>query len=416
MRRFHCRSESKSTATTGLAVCINLNGALGITEGNEGNEVRRRCGVSPPFRRVTARVSGSGRSQAMKALLPSLPSLSSVKTTVGFRINRRILALLCGLGMAMTMPVFSADSLQGAAAILKSLRDAPAARDAAKPLSDAEQFRADLTNFVSRSRSQAPEVAAREWLALVDRLEKMSGGAAFQPGRMDQPPPQFMEVLNVLPPPAAWEALGRAIAARPAPAALKDAREFGLRLLGHALNGDREALTKLSSEFEALLLKASKEESMGMLHWYRAFDTALLSWSDDPQAILAGVERELKAVERGRDYGYSSIRLPDLVNIIGEKEATPYLRRALVSKAQNLQIDGKATEQLARTIALEVVNDLKVPRWGLLDSLDAMELYEAMEKKFAAPATPKPTNAADALADMESQGFGNDYEKQRARQ
>lgn len=331
------------------------------------------------------------------------------------RFNRPFLALLCGVGMAMATPAFSADTLQGAAAVLKSLSDAPAAKDATKPLSGAEQFRADLTNFVSRSKSLAPDVAAREWLAFVDRLEKLSGGASFRPDRMDQPPPQFPDVLNVLPSPASWDALGKAIASRPAPSALKDAREFGLRLLGHALNGDREALTKLSSEFEALLLKASKEESMMMLHLYRSLDTALLSWSDDPKAILAGVERELKAAERGRDYGYSSIHLPDLVNIIGEKEATPYLRRALVSKAQNLQIDGKATEQLARKIALEVVNDLKVPRWSLLDSLDALELYEAMDKKFATSAAPKPTNAADALADMESQGFGNDYERQRAK-
>ena len=337
---------------------------------------------------------------------------AAARLSVSF--SRPLLALLCGVGMAMTSPAFSADTLQGAAAVLKSL-DAPDAKDATKSLSSAEQFRVDLTNFVSRSKSLAPDVAAREWLAFVDRLEKLSGGASFRPDRMDQPPPQFMEVLNVLPPPASWDALGKAIASRPAPSALKDAREFGLRLLGHALNGDREALAKLSSEFEALLLKASKEESMQMLHLYRSLDTALLAWSDDPKAILAGVERELKAAERGRDYGYSSIRLPDLVNIIGEKEAIQYLRRALVSKAQNLQIDGKATEQLARKIALEVVNDLKVPRWGLLDSLDALELYEAMDKKFATPAAPKPTNAADALADMESQGFGNDYEKQRAK-
>src|SRR5207302_94485 len=81
----------------------------------------------------------------------------------------------------------------------------------------------------------------------------------------------------------------------------------------------------------------------------------------------------------------------------------------------NLSIEGKATQALARQLALAVVNEMKVPRWGLAESLDALELYEALEKKFAQTKPAKSANAADALADLENSRFGDGYEKQLAK-
>ncbi len=218
-----------------------------------------------------------------------------------------------------------------------------------------------------------------------------------------------------LPSPEAWDELAKAIFARPVPSTLKDRREFGLRMLGQALSGDAASLAKQASAFETLLLKAKRDEAMQLVHVFRAIDDALLALSDDPKAILAGVERQLAAVERDGDFGYGVVHLPDLVGIIGQDRATPYVRRALLSKANSLSIDGKATRVLARQLALASVGEMKVPRWTLVDSLDALELYEALEKKFAASVRGKPTNAVDALADLENSRFGSNYEKQGAR-
>lgn len=239
--------------------------------------------------------------------------------------------------------------------------------------------------------------------------------ARFGAGRGEEPPPQVQDLLQALPPPAAWDELAKAIAARPAPGSLEDTREFGLRMLGPALTGDRTTLSRQASAFEALLIKAKRDEAMQLVHVFRGLDDALRALSDDPKAILASVERQISAAERGRDFGYSSISLPDLVGIVGQEEATPYVRRALLSNASNLSVDGKATQALARQVALTVVNEMKVPRWGLVESLDALELYEAFEKKFAQTKPGKSANAADALADLENGRFGDNYQKQRAK-
>ena len=308
----------------------------------------------------------------------------------------------------------AAEALRGAGAILDAVAAQAHQPEVAKPMSEAAKLRLELTNFTARASSLAPALAAQEWLALVDRLLASPVLGRLSSDEENSMPLQVEELFSALPPPAAWPELSRAIAARPGPASLKEAREFGLHLLGQALAGDLGALTRTSAEFEALLLKASREESMQLLRVYRDLDTALLGMSDDPKAILAGVERELLAAERGREYGYSSIRLPDLVELIGEEQAAPLVRRAVVSKAQNLSIEGKGTTELARRIALAAVAELKAPRWSLCDSLDCIELYEAMEKRFSVTKAAQPANAADALADLESRSDGNAYEKQGA--
>jgi tetratricopeptide (TPR) repeat protein len=41
------------------------------------------------------------------------------------------------------------------------------------------------------------------------------------------------------------------------------------------------------------------------------------------------------------------------------------------------------TSRLAQKLALELMDQLKTPQWGLVNSLDAVDLYEAMDKHFA---------------------------------
>lgn len=309
----------------------------------------------------------------------------------------------------------AAEPLQGATAVLGSLKDRLGKTDAgSEPVSDSDKVRADLTNFTAQAAGLAPAAAAQGWLALADRV------AALPEQTGDQmpfgvPSPLVQDLIAALPPPEAWDDLAKIIAARPAPGTLKETREFGLRMLALALVGDRPGLVALSSTYEGLLVKAKREDAMQLIHGFRQLDDALLASSEDPKAILAGVERQLSAADGGRDYGYESIRLPDLVATIGETNATPYLRRALLSKARSLSVKGNATEALARKIALAEINDLKVPRWELVNSLDALDLYEAMAKKFAQPSPPKSTNPGDALDRLERQGAFDDFEKLRAK-
>ncbi len=306
------------------------------------------------------------------------------------------------------------EALRGAAAVLKSVAEESKAPEVPKLLSESAKLRAELTNFTARAVSLAPAEAAKEWLALFDRVAETGGPQQFNPGQSRDLPLLPNDALAALPPPAAWDELVKAISARPDPKTLKDTREFGLRMLGEALIGNHAALAKRSGEFEAVLLKANREESMQLLQMYRMLDSALRALSDDPKTILAGFERSLTDVEKGRDFGYGRIEIPDLAGIVGEKDATPYIRRALISKARDISIEGKATKILARKIALTVANDLQVPRWSLVDSLDATALYEAMAKKFDESKEEKPATVADRIADMEGRGM-DDYERQTAK-
>ncbi len=307
-------------------------------------------------------------------------------------------ALLCVCGL----PLHAADSLRGAQAVLNDVATqtgAPA--QAAKPLSESARLRTDLTNFTARAAALAPAAAARDWLALADRFFKLPPPHQVARTGAAETPLQPRDLLTALPPPAAWDELAKAIAARPAPTGLKDAREFALRMLAQTLRGDRTAVAAELAKFEASLLAAKRQEAQMFLHAARSVDEALLALSDDPKAIVAGVERQLNALERERDTRYSSIQLPDLVGVLGEAEATPLVRRALVSKARSLRIEGKATKALARKLALVQVGNLQVARWELVDSLDAVELYEALDKKFTKAKPAAPAGKAVKLEDLE---------------
>jgi len=315
----------------------------------------------------------------------------------------RAASLICCLTACLTFLASAADSLRGAAAVLDQVsQGGDQAKLPTKPPSETVKLRTDLSNFTAHASTLTPAAAASEWLALADRLAKMPARMRFSAGMDQVPPPQFRELIAALPSPAAWDELARAIAARPAPTTLKDAREVSLRMLGLALTGDRAALAAQSAAFDEMLLKARREEALSLIHVSRSINDALLAVSDDPKAILAGVERQLSDSERGRDHGFNSIALPDLVNIVGEAAATPIIERALKSKVRDVTFQGKATEALARRLALQSIGDLPVPRWGLVNSLDAVELYEAFDTRFTRTNAPVAANASDALADLEN--------------
>lgn len=346
----------------------------------------------------------------------NLPKPSSRPSRIldGMRLR---LTLLIAFGLfsgSTALMAAEVTALQGAEAVLKSLAENAKETEVKKPMSASTQLRVELTNFSARVASLPAATAAQEWLAFYDRLKK-SGSESLNPPSPDRERAvKLREILLVIPPPSSWSELSKAILSRPINLDLDNVNEHGLRMLAHALNGDRAALTQASADFEALLLKASQTDASPWLSAYRELDRALLGLSDDPKAILSGVERALASVERGRDYGYGSISIPDLVGLLGEEQATPYLRRALISKARYVTFEGDATRSLAGKIALSVIEEMTMPRWSLVYTLDSGDLYEAMDKKFSPAKKQKPTNAGDALADLENGESGGDYERQSA--
>lgn len=83
-----------------------------------------------------------------------------------------------------------------------------------------------------------------------------------------------------------------------------------------------------------------------------------------------------------QDMYLPSIEVPDLITLTDEAQATELLLQALQSKVE-LSIDNAdATLRLAQKLALENIETLAAPQWGLAQSIDQVALYEAMNNKF----------------------------------
>jgi tetratricopeptide (TPR) repeat protein len=132
--------------------------------------------------------------------------------------------------------------------------------------------------------------------------------------------------------------------------------------------------------------------------------------------VLQILDQKL-AARQSQESFQSTFQIPDLVVLVGTEKAEMFLRRALVKLKSQLEIDsGTATDKLAQKLALELISDLKAPQWSLVNSLESVDLYEAMEKRFAKTET---NEAPIAVPGMPSLPFPaeppDDYQKQNAR-
>ena len=270
---------------------------------------------------------------------------------------------------------------QGAGFVLRKIEEQSAKKPAAETTNETSQLQKALADF-SKTVALLPAAgAAKGWLELVDRYSRISQ----HPGRNPDPFAMQLtstELMAALPPPAAWSELSKAIAARPAVKGNAEIREIGLKLLAATLTGDGAARTR---DIGILQEKAGNGNPQSV-YFYRSvleqISEAMLATLDDPDAVLKSLERRLTPAN---NRGMQQLRIPNLVSLVGTQKAEVFLRRAL---QQDLVIDIEGeneTSRLAQKLALELIDGLKKPQWSLVSSLDAIELYEAMDKRFGQP-------------------------------
>jgi tetratricopeptide (TPR) repeat protein len=269
----------------------------------------------------------------------------------------------------------------GASAVLRQAEERNAKPAEKQEKDEAAILRDDLKTFSLSETNLAPADAARHWLELVDRAIKIQRHRPQDYNRTSVPI-QAADLLAVLPPPAVWNELSKAIAARPPARNADEVPKAGLRLLAAALTGDAAARNR---EFAALQVKA-KAADLQSAYMYRSvlmeLGQATLRASDDPDALLKSLGYQL-AYSNGE--GVGPLEMPNLVSLIGPAKTEAFLRRALVTPDVSLQFQApNETSRLAQKLALELVDQLKTPQWSLVNSLDAVDLYEAMDKRFGA--------------------------------
>ena len=337
------------------------------------------------------------------------------------RVGASIALCLTGLWAGTTTAEATpATNYQGADAILRQAAESsnqPKSKE--EKSSPAAQLRADLKAFKQQSGSLAPAEAAKQWLALTDRLLQLNETPANygqQGGMAKSLQPE--ELVEALPPPASWAELAKAIEARPAGEGAQVLQGIGLRLLAHTLLGDTTKRREDIAALEALAAKAKTRQAYFYNSLFEELSSSLMATMDNPDAVLQALGRKLAAQQSEDSFRYqSSLQVPDLVPLVGPEKAEAFLRRALVKSTAQLNIDaGTATDKLAQKLALELISELKTPQWSLVNSLESVDLYEAIEKRFAKPETNEPPAAVSDMpsVSLPTDSFG-DYEKKSAR-
>lgn len=290
------------------------------------------------------------------------------------------LVVLLALNAGSPGPARAQDYL-GASNVLAQL-DKRNAKPAEKRPKDAiAQWRDDLKSFPESVTNLSPPDAARRWLELADQGVKLQRQQMqnYNPAAM---PIQADDLLGALPPPSDWNALAAAIAARPSAKAGNEIQEAGLGLLAAALTGD---VTKRNQEISIIQTKANAAQSPDSYSYsstLQELGQATLAMSDDPDDILKSLGYQLAY---GNGQGLQPLQVPNLVSLIGQEKTEAFLRKALVTPNVALQFEApNATSRLAQKLALELIDQLKIPQWGLVNSLDAVGLYEALDKRFGA--------------------------------
>jgi tetratricopeptide (TPR) repeat protein len=323
------------------------------------------------------------------------------------------ICLVAGMAIGSSPAARAADELLGAETLLKQLAATTDNPDAKQTNTTPHtQLRADLAAFATNSAALPPTTAAQNWLALADRVfeldSKLNTSAM---GRRSEA--LAFQLLAALPNPAAWSALRQNVENRPVGKGSRAAFELGLRVLVHTLDNDAAARKTDLTALEELSKNSPRDAAWTFRSIFEQLNEALLATSDDPELVLKSLERQLTAgdEDRWRD----SIEVPNLVALVGAAKAEEFLRKALVHPKLKLEISaGTATHKLAQELALEMVDQLKVPQWGLVNSLGVIKLYEAFDQKFAAK-----TNAPAVDLDVPTLGlpeaYHEDYQRQYAR-
>jgi tetratricopeptide (TPR) repeat protein len=301
------------------------------------------------------------------------------KTTVRNSITYIIGLTLAGL-LAGGVCARAADFI-GAAGVLRQVDDRKAKPDdQAKTTNEVTRLKADLQAFSAAAAGLPAAEAAQRWLALADRAAKVQGHAR-RGG--DSESLRREDLLAALPPPEAWGELARAVQTRPPAKGNADTRNIGLQLLAAVLTGDtngqNQAVARLSAK-----AKGADEQTADAYHNYlEELGQAMVAGTDNPDVFLQFLSQQLESPDNWR--GMGRIEIPNLVAKVGTEKAGAYLRRALAKPNLNLQFDEAGdTVRLAQTLALELMDQLKTPQWGLINSYDCVELYETIDKHFGA--------------------------------
>ena len=317
-------------------------------------------------------------------------------------MNKAPLVYALAILIASPLPAFAEDYV-GADLLLK--KAATLAAEAKTPSKNTnadspKKLVGDLKAFREDSATLAPEEAATRWFSFAERLSKFSPEELNEArGEENERNLSFLTLIESLPSPAAWAALAKVAEFRPEGKEAEGIRTNVLRLCIHWITQNTAAQDKDMAAFKAQFDQLKEPNRSYVQQTLDECQSQLLEYSDNGEAILANLNRQL--TRKTEDpFQRRQINVPDLVTLVGEKNATDFFKKALKTKNVELNIQhGEETKSLARKLALQSVKEMQQPQWKLAESIDGVALYEAMAKKFPKTGTgEREYNRRDAQA------------------
>ncbi|NQT94244.1 MAG: tetratricopeptide repeat protein [Lentisphaerae bacterium] len=320
--------------------------------------------------------------------------------------------------------VGSADRLQGARAVILAATSG-ATQEEEKASPEEAQRRGlyrELKNFTTNGVALPPREAAARWLDLLDRVLSLPGRQGYYSGHdgdpflapeddVNTPSVTPQTALAALPSPKAWESLAALIKESPTSNPLQRRRAIVLRLLAKLLNGDTD---ELQSDFDALEETVSDSQPYQVESFRNKIGSLRVAFQktagfERPEDLVRDYRTTIETADVPEDQR-RSIRVPDLVRLVGEKEAATLLRKTVLVPGLNPDVpSGGDTLALLKKVTLEQVPNLSRPRWRLVNSVEDVELFEAMDRKF--PVKKKKTGAPKGSGLFLRQNRGSMYDR-----
>jgi tetratricopeptide (TPR) repeat protein len=306
----------------------------------------------------------------------------------------RIALVLVAAALAQT----SQAALLGADDILRRIEaHQPDSGQAA--LSAAGQLLADIKRYRQQSAALDARQSADAWFSLFERADKL-GRLAWQGDYREfdvetNAVVGLQSVLASVPPPQAWPALRDGARTR-SRSRKDDVRALSMQLLAELLVAERKSAGQTLKAIEAIVARQApreREATQARIAHVRAEIARLYGTPTEvTAAFLASLEAQAKRA-------YGEVTVPDLAGLVGAAQAESILTQALAKPVRLVIPEGDTTREIARRVALAQVASLPVPQWGLVDSIEGVALYEALERRFVGvTAKEAGTTVASAAA------------------
>ena len=268
-----------------------------------------------------------------------------------------------------------ASELQGAKEVLKRLPIEPSGQE---PASASAVLLDDIQRYREERVDLSPQERASQWLSLAMRtlgwgqVEQMEAYASVD--SLTSKPVGLESVMASLPSPEAWTELVEAVGSLQITA--DNAMSIhALRFLAASLVGDTQTQVDSLQELESLSEDQPVEVSQFSARFISQLKIRVAAITGDTESVLKQVEFQL--------------RNPDVYALLGEQAAVEWLSKQLAEAKASLKIPvGDQTRRIAKELAFEMLDELLVPHWGLVDGLDVVNLYEGLEERFSSYSPP----------------------------